>query len=75
MVMCSAYRKSCDGTSQTGSQVGDTVHDQIGVPAYAALNEKCDDNLPCDPKLISKLLNDKNVRIVVKRKEDGCQRG
>ena len=76
MVMWSACWKSCDWEKSDrllSSQVGDTVHDQIGFPACAAPDEKCD-NLVCAPKLVSNLLNGNKVRIVVKRLEDGSQR-
>ena len=49
------------------------MHDQIGFPACAAPDEKCD-NLFCAPKLVSNLLNGNKLRIVVKRPEDGSQR-
>ena len=46
------------------------MRDQIGFPACAAPDEKCD-NPFCAPKLVSNLLNGNKVRIVVKRPEDG----
>ena len=54
------------------SQLGDTVHDQIGVSSYAAPDQKCDNQL-CAPTLVSKLLIGNKLRIAVRRLEDGRQ--